>query len=469
MVKWNRIAYGSMFSLAMTLAAAKTSLANESTFVPGTSVNGLGISNMTVEEAKSHISNFYASEYELKIVERGGTYELIDGNEIGFQVTLPEGFLQEILDSQNASGRLFGPDVDNQYKVEMQSTYDAQALTAEIAELRCITEAGTRPTQDARISDYQKDHYFTVVPEVYGNSADTGMIEALVRNAVEAGITELMLEETGCYAQPQLTSGDENLQALCQMLNERQPMDISYTFDDTGAVSETLEWGTIASWCTGVQDGQLILNRDKVSAWVKALAEQYDTANRERTFVTAAGKEVVLNGPYGWRINQTAETDALIALVQGGESQTRSPVYASAAVSRTAPEWGRTYAEVDLTGQHVYMIQDGVVVWDAPCVTGNVSKGWGTPTGIYSITYKDQDAVLRGEKRADGTYEYESPVSFWMPFNRGIGFHDANWRGSFGGTIYKTNGSHGCINLPPHLAQGLFDRVYKGMPVFCYE
>ena len=31
---------------------------------------------------------------------------------------------------------------------------------------------------------------------------------------------------------------------------------------------------------------------------------------------------------------------------------------------------------------------------------------------------------------------------------QGVGFHDATWRNRFGGTIYKTNGSHGCINTP---------------------
>lgn len=469
MMKWNRIAYVSMVSLIMTLAAAKTAMADESTFVPGTFVNGLGISNMTVEEAKAHIGNFYASEYELKILELGGTFEVIDGNEIGFQVTLPDGFLQEILDGQNAVGRLFDPDVDNDYRIDMQSVYDEAALLAEIEELRCITEAGSRPTADARISDYQKDRYFTVIPEVYGNTADTRMIAELVQGAVESGITELNLETSGCYVQPQVTSRDEGLQAVCRVLNQRRPMEIFYTFNDEEAMTETLDWSTIASWCTDVQDGQLVLNRDKVAAYVKTLAENYDTAYKERTFMTATGREVTLTGPYGWRIDQAAETDALISLVQSGESQQRSPIYATASASRTAPEWGTTYAEVDLTGQHVYMVQDGAVVWDAPCVTGNVSRGWGTPAGIYSLTYKDRDAVLRGEKRADGTYEYESPVSYWMPFNRGIGFHDANWRGSFGGTIYQTNGSHGCINLPPSLAQGLFDRVYPGMPVFCYE
>ena len=130
---------------------------------------------------------------------------------------------------------------------------------------------------------------------------------------------------------------------------------------------------------------------------------------------------------------------------------------------------GATYVEIDLTNQHVYMTKDGAVVWDAPCVTGNVSKNYTTPPGIYSLTYKEEDRILRGPKKADGSYEYESHVDFWMPFNGGIGLHDANWRGSFGGTIYQTSGSHGCVNLPPDRAKILYGLVEKGMPVICYN
>ena len=80
-----------------------------------------------------------------------------------------------------------------------------------------------------------------------------------------------------------------------------------------------------------------------------------------------------------------------------------------------------------------------------------------------------KDRILRGAKKADGTYEYESHVDYWMPFNGGIGFHDATWRSKFGGTIFQTSGSHGCINLPPEKASVLYDLIYKGMPVLCYQ
>ena len=43
---------------------------------------------------------------------------------------------------------------------------------------------------------------------------------------------------------------------------------------------------------------------------------------------------------------------------------------------------------------------------------------------------------------------YVTPVKYWMPFNGGIGLHDAVWQSAFGGERYKTKGSHGCVNLP---------------------
>ena len=52
-----------------------------------------------------------------------------------------------------------------------------------------------------------------------------------------------------------------------------------------------------------------------------------------------------------------------------------------------------------------------------------------------------------------------------MPFNGGIGLHDASWRSKFGGDIYVRGGSHGCINLPKNKAAELYNRIQKGCPV----
>ena len=63
---------------------------------------------------------------------------------------------------------------------------------------------------------------------------------------------------------------------------------------------------------------------------------------------------------------------------------------------------------------------------------------------------------------------YASPVKYWMPFYGNYGIHDASWRSSFGGDIYLTNGSHGCVNTPRDAMQVIFENVEKGTPVVLY-
>jgi lipoprotein-anchoring transpeptidase ErfK/SrfK len=55
-----------------------------------------------------------------------------------------------------------------------------------------------------------------------------------------------------------------------------------------------------------------------------------------------------------------------------------------------------------------------------------------------------------------------------MPFNNGIGLHDAQWRKSFGGSIYVGTGSHGCINLPLSTASIIYQNLSPGTIVLCY-
>ncbi len=455
-----------MLAAAFCLAVVGTAMADETTFVPGTSVNGLGIADLTVDEAAQRIMGFYASDYKLTIKQRGGKTETITGSEIGFAVGMPEGFLESILTEQNASGRAFGPDANNKHRVEMANSCSEEALNGKIQELSCISGSSIIYTADAHVSAYQEGQPFTIVPEVRGSNVDAEKTAELIRNAVRTGASEVDLEAAGCYYEPKVLAGDESLKILCDTMNQCRNMTITYTI---GESSQVLDAATICSWIQGTQDGQIQVNQDMAAAWVQALAAQFDTSGKTRVFRTATGRDVEVTGPYGWKIDQAAETEALIGMIRTGQSQSREPQYAQTAAVRGEQDWGATYVEVDLTGQHVYMVKDGAVVWDAPCVTGNVSKNYTTPPGIFPLTYKERDRVLRGAKRADGSYEYESPVSYWMPFNGGIGLHDANWRGSFGGSIYKTNGSHGCINLPPSKAPALYEMVYKGMPVICYN
>ena len=72
-----------------------------------------------------------------------------------------------------------------------------------------------------------------------------------------------------------------------------------------------------------------------------------------------------------------------------------------------------------------------------------------------------------------GKPKYESPVSYWMPFEGNmIGFHDATWQNdkSFDNAeSYKWCGSHGCINLRLADAKALHDCIKVGLCVVVHS
>ena len=112
-----------------------------------------------------------------------------------------------------------------------------------------------------------------------------------------------------------------------------------------------------------------------------------------------------------------------------------------------------TYIEVDISDQMLYFYQDNILTLTSPVVSGMSN----TPTrnGYFYIYHKETDTVLIGIND-----DYEQPVKFWMPFDGGIGFHDASYRDVFGGNIYLINGSHGCVNLPYEVAAYLYENTW---------
>lgn len=56
-----------------------------------------------------------------------------------------------------------------------------------------------------------------------------------------------------------------------------------------------------------------------------------------------------------------------------------------------------------------------------------------------------------------------------MRFNQGIGMHDATWRGKFGGSIYISGGSHGCVNMPKNAAAKTYEYIDETMPIIVYK
>ena len=107
--------------------------------------------------------------------------------------------------------------------------------------------------------------------------------------------------------------------------------------------------------------------------------------------------------------------------------------------------------------ERLWFYQNGILQLSANVVTGTRGVN-DTPRGSFRIQGKAQSIYLRGP-------DYESFVNYWMPIYGDIGMHDASWRSTFGGYIYQTSGSHGCINLPYYVAENLYYNAPIGMLV----
>lgn len=426
-------------------------------YFPNTVINGISAGGMKADQVKAEISSALDG-YQLRLAERDGQEENIFGEEVGLH-TVFNGQLEALLEEQNPL--LWGLSwfQDKQSSVDAAVAWDQDALQRKIQELSALDPDKIRPYQAARLSDYISGQGYEVIPEDPGTEVNEEVLFEAVEAALLSLQDQLSLEEAGCYVHPLGQETDPALTEAAETMNRYVGTKVTYTF---GSRQEVLDGETTHQWIFMDGSGQPALDETQVSQYVSDLAEKYNTSYTTREFMTSYGKTVKVAGVYGWRINQSAETAALTQIIRDGESQTREPEYSLKAASHDGNDYGNTYAEVNLTAQHMFFYKDGKKILESDFVSGNVSKGYTTPPGLFSLTYKQRDAVLRGEG-------YASPVNFWMPFNGGIGFHDASWRNQFGGSIYKTNGSHGCINMPYEAAKTLYENVYAGMPVICYN
>jgi lipoprotein-anchoring transpeptidase ErfK/SrfK len=196
-------------------------------------------------------------------------------------------------------------------------------------------------------------------------------------------------------------------------------------------------------------------NPTYITAFVDALAARYDSS------------KAIINKPI--------ETSYLTGVVNGTNfGGIHIPNYATAAKVTTPVVQDNTtakmYVDINITTQTLSLYVNNVATVITPIVTGNVKKGHDTPVGNYTIVGKQKNRTLIGKNNS-----YRSWVSRWIPIakvgckHNGIRIHDANWRSNFDGTIYKTNGSHGCINVPPAIINSIYDVVSAGTPVYIHE
>ena len=426
-------------------------------FYEDTEIYGIDCSQKTADTVKTEVAK-RLGDYRLEIKERGGESEyltaeqiklaFVDDSSINGMLKAQKSFLWPVmilLKRSNAAAVAF--------------SYDRDAAMQAFSELDCMNPLYVTAPEDAYVKT--TDTGFEVAPEVMGTTLDTEKVGQALADALDAGQSMLSLEDAGCYVNPKRYSDDA---ALLEEAKKKSALAKAYITYDFGDRKEVVNAPLIADWIVTRADGEYVIDEVAVTDYVESLAAKYDTFGLTREFYTSLGTTVTLNGgDYGWCMDQDATVVALLNALADGYQGTMEPEYLYTAKSRDTNDIGDTYVEICISQQRMWCYQYGTCIVDTPVVTGNPNKGNATPSGgVWAIDAMKRNAILVGEG-------YQSPVDFWMPFNGDVGIHDMQTRAYFGGTIYLTNGSHGCVNTPYEQAQTIFNTVSVGTPVIVYE
>ena len=422
----------------------------------GTHINGIDVSFKTLAESEALLKS-EVENYVLEIKGRDVASETITAADAGLELK-PENKLLTLKAEQNASSWFLSLFSAQHLNLDDVVVYDEYKLSSRISDLECLDPANVTEPKSAYII-FEGSEY-RIVPEVTGNSLNEEKLIEAIKAAINSEADSIDLDEKGLYVEPAYTSESPEVKAALELAGKYASSGITYERSGNDIVADA---DLISQWVTIDESFNVSIDEAKVSQFVDELAGKYNTYKTPRSFKTSLGTTVTISrGDYGWRINTQAEKDVILKAVADGQKIVREPEYLQKAASHGAADYGSTYLEISLSAQHAWFYKNGVLIAHGDIVTGDVENGTTTPTGIYRLKYKDKDVTLRGE-------DYESDVAYWMPFNGDVGFHDASWRSKFGGDIYLTNGSHGCVNAPYSLAQAVFNNISAGNAVIVYR
>lgn len=421
-------------------------------FLFRTSINGINVGGKSVKSVEKIMSR-KAQEYSLTIEGRNNATEEIVGADIDLSYDFSED-INKILNNQNEFMWIKSIFKKNENNITDGISYDEIKLKQVIGNLDCINESIIQPPVNAYIT-YSEGEY-KIIEEDKGNKVIYDKLYSQVLSSIENFNYILNLDEEKCYEEPQYTSESKAVVEAKKIIDKYMESKITYkTADNEIIIDDAL----INKWINIDDDFNVNINEEAIKDYIDTLGESYDNIGNTRTFTRWSGEVIkVSTSPGIYYIDRDSVANDIIDSIKGGTEVNKELIFKTP--NATDEYVINTFVEIDLTNQTIVYYKNGNIITQGNIVTGNVSAGHATPPGVFKLDWKTKDTVLRG----DG---YASPVSFWMPFNGGIGLHDASWRSVFGGTIYKTNGSHGCVNLPYNVAKDIYYNIEEKTTIIC--
>lgn len=443
----------SVFAMYLGLSHYYSNGFSYNTWINGVYCTGKSLNEVNEELLKAH-------HYEgLTITDSSGRSYTIHPEDVDFTVDYTTN-LKAYLTKQNSYlwiDNLFGAGKEKQLEPEI--SYDKELFAQQLAAAG-IYEEKTNEERRYEVSKNEKGYYLINERE---HVLDVSLASKLATEAFDNLEAVLNLEAEGCYKDLPLTEQMLEEGALWEKLSQYQDCGIVYVFGeeqvpvDSSVVCNFLLLDDAGNF---VYDnaGELCTDEEKVYEFIDRLADEYDTVGSSRAFQATRGETVYVEGGiYGNQIDRQTEKAYLLKAFLEKKTEEHEPAYLQMAERQGKNDIGDTYIEIDMTNQMLYYYEEGRLKIETSVVTGNMSLGRDTPEGTNYVYAKQKNRVLRGR-------DYEAFVKYWIPVRGAIGIHDASWRSSYGGDIYLTNGSHGCINTPLEEVRELYELVEIGTP-----
>lgn len=313
------------------------------------------------------------------------------------------------------------------------------------------------PFEASRNATYiYKDNGFSLEEEFQGTEIDTALLRVRMKKLIQQKGNSIDLTKANLYLKPKFTKDSEELKTAKRKLEECLMSSVKINFESK---SFTLDKRTFGPWLSLDTDLKVKVDYISTQTYLQKLAKEIEKPLGQVLEELAKLDPMdTTNQEQFYRMNIPSEIDELIKLIPSGKPARRDIVLVKRGLPKGIKEGLTDFVEVSITQQKLWLFKGGSLVLETDVVTGNEKLERNTPIGDYKILVKVRDKVLKGPG-------YESFVSYWMPFYKGYGLHDATWRRRFGASIYQNGGSHGCVNIPPKMAPIVYQNVVVGMPV----
>ena len=410
-------------------------------FPKGTVLNGVNVENLDVEKAGDKL------EKELN------TITLIkDGNNLGRADTLYK------FNKKKAVKKALRKSAISPYYIYKRSKFESVNVPLKVTSgvEQTVPNLLNIDVDNSKV-DQTKDAYIDldkgeIVPEHQGINVDYQKVSSEIASQHEDKPSKLTFEfkSSDHYAKPKIKSGDLEEELAFVKKNIMQGLDV----ETPRGIDIHVEAKDLAKVIKYSKKGPLY-SREGADEVAKIVIDTFDSQKDEIKINTTKGERTVINYDF---ISKADEKKTAESIYRAAKLKKKAKIEASSENELNI----NNRVEIDLTNQTITLVIGGEISGSWPVVTGG--PGYRTPPGLFALSYKSSPATLKGTN-SDGS-KYSSHVNYWMPFNGGIGIHDADgWRSAYGGSIYVNGGSHGCVNAPTAAASTIYNNISAGTPI----